>query len=166
MKNKYFIVLLIIFLSLSNYFIYGQGYREELNSIQIHIEEGSSQVIRVLKEGILCRAFVIDSTGALKNHINFFPMESLDYKKVYELKKFIYDNSFFSNDTICDQAGIGTTALPIYTMIIKDDKLNLIIWKDGKCKELEKCIEMINDLIPEEKRDTFKIYYKQLIPED
>jgi hypothetical protein len=48
--------------------------------------------------------------------------------------------------------------------LLKQNKLIKINWIDGKCKELEKCIDMINDLIPKEKRNKLMIDYKQIIP--
>jgi len=166
MLNKHLIILIFVFSVLLCYFCYGQGYRENLNSIQIHIEVGPSQAIRFFREGMICKTSIKNSKGLFKSYTTFFPINSLDYDKINKLKNFIYYNSFFSKDTICDQPGFGTTSLPIYITIIKDENLNVITWQDGNCKELEKLIDMINDLIPKERRDMFKIYYKHLIPEN
>jgi hypothetical protein len=164
MNGKYFKLLLIITFIFSNYFCHGQGFRKGINSIQIHIDDGPSQNIRWFKEGMIWRTHVKNIDDTYKYIITFYPIDSLNLKILYELQSFVYNDPFFSKDTICDKPGYGTTTIPMFITIIKDDELTLITWVDGHCKELEKLIDMINDLIPKYKGNLNKISYKFFLP--
>ncbi len=129
--------------------------------IRIEVNQCNHHIIKILEEGMICDHF---------SSIEFFPIKELDPKKYYELKSYIAKNPFFSKDTVIDDPIHRIFTDPygssIEITILNNDKLIKIKWNDGKCKELEKCIEMINNLIPKEKRDTLMIDYKIIIPED
>ena len=127
--------------------------------IRIEVNQCNHHIIKLFEEGMIC-----NSIGT----IEFFPFVELNTKKYYELKSYIAKDIFFSKDTIIDdpihRIFTNPYGFTIEITILNNDKLIKINWIDGKCKELEKCIDMINDLIPKEKRNKLMIDYKQIIP--
>jgi hypothetical protein len=158
---KKIIILYIILLSF-NYNCKGQIDWQEYNSIQINIECGPGIAIRLFQEGLICKTTLINDNYMFKEYIDFFSLDSLN-KNVYKLKSLIINNPFFSKDTIIDKPEIIISSPPIKISLIINDKIIIIYWKDGKCKELQAFFDYINKIIPESRKNLYYFEYKYLL---
>lgn len=139
------------------------GY-DEITRIEINIRK-SNPSIKLLKEGLLCERFCkIDEIGDKPFYYrfsSFIPFNKIDYEKFYKLQWYIKTDSIFYKDTIIEDVeysnSIDEHAWINILIIHPDYTSNYILWDTGECKKLKKCIELLNELIPENDREMFGI---------
>ncbi len=126
--------------------------------IEIELEKGRYQSIRLFDEGLICTS--VDSN--LVSTTVFFPKKDIDFRKVSDLQDYLFSEPFFTKDTTIDDPSLivydNSNWLKISVVI--NSTLHNIYWVDGECKYLEKCLSLINDIIPFEKRDIFLIRHR------
>lgn len=125
--------------------------------IRIEMENGPFHSIRFLKEGLLCKT--VDTN--YMSIIEFFPKAKLDFNKIGKLEDYLYSESLLMKDTIVDNPStvISGNYNGLRISIINNNNLYFSYWVDGDCKYLEKCLFLLNDLIPIEKKELFKIRF-------
>ncbi len=139
------------------------GY-DEITRIEINISNGTPS-IKLLKEGLLCERFSVIVNNTHKQFpyfvSSFIPSNKIDTEKLFKLQWYIKTDSIFYKDTIIEDVELSNSIDEhswINILIIHPDYTsNYILWDTGECKKLKKCIELLNDLIPENDREIFGI---------
>lgn len=160
-------LLLLIICSFHSIALFSQkgpiGY-DEITRIEINIGRDNPS-IKLLKEGLLCERFCTIVENGNKpfyyRYSTFIPFNKIDYEKFYKLQWYIKTDSIFYKDTIIEDVELSNSIDEhswINILIIHPDYTsNYILWDTGECKKLKKCIELLNDLIPENDREMFGI---------
>ncbi|NLL29116.1 MAG: hypothetical protein GX259_09990 [Bacteroidales bacterium] len=126
------------------------------NFVRIEIEKGPFHAIRLFEEGLLCKSVDSNYTPILE----FFPKHVLDIRKISRLEKYLLSEPQLLKDTTIDNSMLVLNGEnPLLILIIVNNHMYSSIWIDGDCEYLEKCIQLLNDIIPESKKNVFTMKF-------
>ncbi|HBG69965.1 MAG: hypothetical protein A2W93_05590 [Bacteroidetes bacterium GWF2_43_63] len=158
-KNKIIIVGLLFVLFLNNSACKSQTKWFEKDFIRIEIDNGAFHSIKLLEEGLLCKT--VDTNFV--SFVEFFPNSDLDFSKIGKLEEYLNSEPLFNKNATIDDPSLVTSGGNyggLEISIIRNSNLYAIYWIDGDCEYLEKCLALLNDIIPTDKRDMFSILFK------
>lgn len=131
--------------------------------IEISDGGGSYSSIKLMEEGLICKRMGRVAETSYPIQI-FIPLDMLDEKKLLKLQKFILSDSIFFNDSVfSDTVHQPISATPWINIFIihPNYKSNIITWEMGYNEKLQKCVELLNDLVPDKYKEIY--YIKPLI---
>ena len=124
--------------------------------IGIEIEYGPES-IRLLKEGLVCHKSPVskhDKRKLGKTGIRFFNLWDLDFSKLEKIESYLSTCDFFTKDTIVDYPGLVVSDFPeLNITVINREKVYRIHFVDGYSEEIKTCIKLLNDLVPQNKKE-------------
>lgn len=124
--------------------------------IGIEIEYGPES-IRLLKEGLVCHKCPVskhDKRKLGKTGIRFFNLWDLDFSKLEKIESYLSTCDFFTKDTIVDYPGLVVSDFPeLNITVINREKVYRIHFVDGYSEEIKTCIKLLNDLVPQNKKE-------------
>lgn len=134
--------------------------KDEITRIEISIRR-STPSIKLLKEGLLCERFSEIEKGKYYPISTFIPIHRIDTGKLNKLQWFLKNDSIFYKDSIFEDVELSKNIDEhswINILIIHPDySSNYILWDTGESKKLKECIELLNDLIPQNDSKIFAI---------
>ena len=156
-------VILLLLCNIYSTFLFSQKGTitwDEITRIEINVRRGNPS-IKLLKEGLLCEIFCEIEEGKHYPVSTFIPLHRIDTDKLNKLEWFIKSDSIFYKDSIFEDKEFSNSIDEhpwINILIIHPDySSTYILWDTGEVKKLQKCIELLNELIPENDRKIFAI---------
>lgn len=157
------ILLSLLFLSSLASFAQKEDYRKFSiqDAFRLEITCGPYSSIRLFEDGMLCKSIVGEDTNGLYIHeLKFYPLNKLNGKLYVKLQTKITENNLINYPSRIEDENLKVSGyIPIF-YVTKQNKINEIVWWSGKNKTLEEIINLTNELIPKEDRETFKIRFK------
>lgn len=138
---------------------------EEWTSIEI-TEGNNCPSIKLFKEGLICHN-IATINGVYTHSIMFFPLLTLDAKKLNLLQNFLLSDSIFYKDSLYTDTlfqPVGFAPWIQIFIIHPNYTSNSIVWEKSKNEKLIKCVELLNDLVPDNYKDVYFIqpyYFKK-----
>lgn len=123
--------------------------------IRIEIDKGVYHSLKLLNEGLVCRS--VDSN--IVRIVEFFPIIELDFNALGKLQNFVFSEQNLMKDTTVDAPTIKIfdECSWIKYSLIYENEFYVTYWIDGKCQYLEKCLNLMNNIIPADKRKLYEI---------
>lgn len=156
-------LIVLSILSIYSNFLFSQKGSvawDEITRIEVNVRKGNPS-IKLLKEGLLCEIFSEVEKGKYYPVSTFIPLHRIDTDKLNKLQWFVKTDSIFYSDSIFKDIEFSNKIDEhpwINILIIHPDYTsNFILWDTGEATKLRKCIELLNDLIPENDRKIFAI---------
>lgn len=156
-------LFLSLLCSIYSTFLFSQNdpiAKDEITRIEVSVRMGDPS-IKLLKEGLLCENFIEIDEGKYYHISTFIPLHRIDTDKLNKLQWFIKSDSIFYIDSVFEDIEFSNRIDEhpwINILIIHPDySSNYILWDTGESKKLEKCIKLLNDLIPLNDRTVYAI---------
>jgi hypothetical protein len=159
---KIYIVIIVVLAYNSIAFTQKKSNTFIENPMRLEIYKSPYSSIRLFEDGMLCKTETLsDSLNGLYTVIfKFYPLRDLNYKTFAKLQLFLSENDIINYPSRIEDENLKVSGyIPIF-YITKQNKINEIVWWSGKNKTLEEIINLTNELIPKEDRETFKIRFK------
>lgn len=130
----------------------------EKDFIRVEIDNGVFHSIKLLEEGLLCKT--VDTN--LVSIVEFFPKAELDFNKIGKLEEYLNDEPSLMKDTTVDNPSLVISGDygGLKISIIVNENLYTIYWIDGGCEYLEKCLQLLNDIVPIDKNEKYRIRFE------
>lgn len=159
MKTIIFIIIFCLFSTV----IFSQTDpvgKDEITQIEVSVRKGTPS-IKLLREGLLCENPCRDNDHKYYPISTFIPIHRIDTDMLFKLQWFIKSDSLFYRDSVIEDLEFSKRIDEhpwINILIIHPDySTNYILWETGESKTLEKCLKLLNKLIPENDRKVFAI---------
>lgn len=159
---KYTVITLFLFIMYSNCLFSQNGtiFKNDITRIEVSLRRNYKS-IKLLQEGLLCENTLEINKGKYYPFSTLIPLHRIDTDKLNKLQWFIKNNSMFHQDSVIQDVqltnSIDEHAWINILIIHPDYSSNYILWDTGESKDLVKCIELLNDLIPQNDRALFEI---------
>jgi len=151
-------LLLFVFITSSNY-LFAQSTSD---FIEVKVNQGTGYSIRLVREGMICKALIAKKNGSEFEKIVFFRWAELNRTKVMEIQKYINDNKLLDRHSIDPPDSVvysdhGTISLGFFPL--SDNSYHLITYK--YCEpEIDEFIIMLNNLVPKKYSSYFHLITK------
>lgn len=121
--------------------------------IRVEINYGAYHSLKIFKDGLLCKSVNSD----LSMVFDYYPLKDLDHEKFLKIQDYLYGNDFFNMDSVYENPLIKYSSYRIDFLFLTDSKIKRIEWLSGGNMYLNSLLVLVNDLIPENKRNLYSI---------
>lgn len=123
------------------------------NFIRVEVNKGRYYSLKLFEEGILCKS----TNEKYEVIIDFYPLKDLDFKKFKKIQDYLHEHNFFEMSSTYNNPSVVHHTHHVNLLFLNNTEIKRIQWTGGEYKHLEKLLGLVNDLIPNEKRETYSI---------